>query len=215
MKNLGIIFCIFTPFIFFSCEPNELVITYTIEGYIYADCDKLPLANEEIELFQEIETNILTGNSTGGILATGQTDENGHFVLTYSPENKSQVLIKTVSGNNLIGVPIDTNIDDLETYTNPSCYVEVGLNTLNSYTSSDTLYTTDFNNIFNVFKQAGPFENSILYVAENFTPIGMNYSENPFTFSYNINGGEWTSDWIYLDLDLQICDTNFVVIDIY
>ncbi len=74
---------------------------------------------------------------------------------------------------------------------------------------------TNFNNITGTYKLAGPFESGFIYSADEFGLLGMNYISNAFTFRYNINGGAWATNWIDIDLDLEVCDTNYVIVDIY
>ena len=195
-----------------SCERPPSPV-YTIEGYIYQDCSLEPFAAQNIELYQDIEGGLTELFTTGGILATTTTDSMGHFKFTYCPENNLEVLIQS-GGNAIIGVPIDTNIHDLVAYNIPSCNIQVSLNVLNAYTSDDTLYCTNLNDISTVSEITGPFTNGFLYFADGFQTIGMHYETTPYVFRYKVNGGPYGNNYIDVNTNLIQCDSNSIVLDI-
>ncbi len=156
---------------------------------------------------------MLSGNTTGGILATAKTDSNGHFKFSYSPENFYEVLVQTSSGDPLIGVPIDTNINDLLAYSIPTCNIQVSLNVINAYTEGDTLvignYATSSSDTI-----PGPFESGLLYTAIDYSLLGMSYGATSQRILWYVNNPNDHHETEFIVTD-YCDDTTFVTVDIY
>lgn len=209
-KNILIsIFGIYSLFIT-SCERHDL---HTINGYLYENCSMTPVSNDYIELIQGITGGM--GPTNGGSLVSGYTDVNGYFELVFDSQNNQTIKLMDESIELILDIPSNKDTKGLIVYRQPTCKIQVSLNVMNTYTETDTLYMTDLNNVLDVYKVAGPFENGFVYEASNFELLEMGYDSNPLTIRFNINGGIWATNWTDIDLNLNICDTNYVSVDIY
>lgn len=208
IKNILVIIC---TLLIFGCENNPKL--HIISGYLYEDCSQMPLSNQYVELVQGIGGGL--GHTSGGFLADGYTDSTGYFELAFEKDNNETLNLRDGSVDLLTDIPSNTDTKDLNIYKISTCDVQVFINVLNAYTEEDTLYMTNFDDIGGIYKLAGPFSSGFLYSTEYFSLPTQNYLSGTFTFRYNINGGQWASNWIDKDVDLKLCDGNSITVDIY
>ena len=187
--------------------------TYTITGKLYLDCSMQPMSNQKVDLFQTYSST-LGGNLNGGILAETITDSDGYFKFEFKDLDglEEKIRIPTGQGYKVLMdyIPQNQSFYDIDVIANPTSHIKVSLNATNSYTSSDTLYLTDFRNLSQKLKIAGPFTNSIAYVANNFGIINNTFSGSSEELAYAINN----STWKFVSFQFKTCDTTDVVISI-
>lgn len=166
--------------LFSSCKKNDDGTSYSVSGTIYEDCNGQPAAGLSIELLQDVSGNVLTGQTSGGTLATTTTDANGNFSFEYNDQNPQEIsIISRESGNVnhiMSGIPWRTNLSGLIAYRHaPTTNIQVAVNVINAHTANDTLVIADYTTM-DVLKIPGPFQSGILYTAVNFPLLTMEYN---------------------------------------
>ena len=187
--------------------------TYIITGRLFQDCTMLPVSNQAIDLFQEYSTG-LDGHLNGGVLAQTTTDGNGNFKFEFKDMDGFTESIRISAGQGFTklieNIPPNKSISNIEVFISLTSNIEVSLQVLNTYTSSDTLFITDFRDLSNKLKVAGPFINSTLYTAVDFPILNINYSGNNESIGYKINN----DNWIILPFTFNNCDTTIINVPI-
>lgn len=121
------------------------------------------------------------------------------------------MILQTSGGGDILAkIPQDKNYDNAEVFFNPTCSIRVRLNVINQYSSNDTLFIPDYNNISTKLKVPGPFVSGELYTATDFDIIVSNYQNRPMDIWNKINNG----NWIIKDFLLNPCVLSEIVVDI-
>ncbi|MBC7537077.1 MAG: hypothetical protein H7258_15410 [Ferruginibacter sp.] len=215
MKNLFTlsVLCI----LFYSCGKNDTSPTTYVSGHLYETCGGAPVKNRGLYIYQ---LNAAIGSTNTNILATGSTDSTGYFKIPYGTKNPAARLELRLEGGNYAVIALPANlqiIDSLKVYLHSTCNIVVKLNVINPYTVDDTLTITNYNPPYTAFKIAGPFENGILYTANDFQIllpyyIGSGLTGNPNEqIRYTVND---LTNFSGKDFLMQTCATSEVVIDI-
>lgn len=203
-----------------SCgKDNGTQSTFTLSGYLYKDCSKQPLANQAIDLYQQIIYDPFTHRESGGIFSIATTDNNGYFKMTYQLDNKTQnempLLIETAGKEPIIGIPLDSSLEDIVAYQTPFYNLQLTLNVINPHSAVDTLHITDFSGNSSGLAVIGPLTSGVLYTRVAIPLIGMSYTGVPSTITWWFN----TYSGNYQEKDYLITkycdDTTFVTVDIY
>lgn len=186
--------------------------TYTITGKLYQDCNMQPVANQKVDLFQEYSTGI--GGVNGGVLAETVTDSNGYFKFEFKDKNGYTESVRIPAGLGysklLEFIPRNQSISNVNVFISLTSNIQVSLQVSNAYTSSDTLYITDFRDLSKKLKIVGPFLNGTLYTTNFFPILNRSYSGNGESLGYKINN----ANWIIQLFTLNNCDTTFVNVPI-
>lgn len=224
MKQILIIILIVAVGISFSgCKkaftnPN----TYTLKGKVYVDCNKTPIANA-IVIYVD---NGIEGNGTGihnGNLEVGRdtTNADGSFEINYKLPEGVGVLIDpnlTVKGvNTLYGVPDVKNIENLEVYAAPTCFLNVKLNVQKPYTNTDTLLVNNLVTGIGNLKIAGPFTTGTVYTIPNYHVLKHYYvdTDHPAVDSTKYIGSKLNNlNWQINRFVPLPCQSLDVVIDV-
>jgi len=186
--------------------------TYTITGKLYQDCSMQSVANQAVDLFQEYSTGV--GGLNGGILAQTTTDVNGKFTFNFKDMDGFTESIRIPAGQGytklLENIPQNQSISNIDVFISLTSNIQISLQVSNTYTSSDTLFITDFRNLSEKLKVAGPFLNGTLYTAINFPILNKKYTGNGESLGYKINNG----NWIILPFTFNNCDTTIINVPI-
>ena len=206
MNQKNRLILLFVLFLFNACIKDTKV--YTIKGILSQNCNHTPIAGEALELWQQREV----GNQKA-TLATTTTDGNGYFTFSYKVDNDNYPLtIRNAGGYTYMErIPQRQNLQNLVVYQAPTTSIKLSLNVQNAYTSSDTLYITDFR-IYTTekLKIAGPFTSGELYTAPTFDLLNQYYDPTTLTLGYKINNGSW----ILKDFGFKACEAKEIAVDI-
>ena len=216
--SIWIIF-IFSILNFISCEEKPEIV-YTISGYLYDDCNMVPISNQELELRQNVDNGGLIPKD--GYQATAITDSNGYFYFEFENVESGYEYIRYIAGagyNTLIeGIPQQMNIENLNVYKNPTCFISVSLNVINAHSATDVLIVNNLNNFYEDIIINGPFESGLVYESINYPLFEMCYDSlcnlkgiDFLDIGFHINEEEWTIE----RFSISACDTIFVQLDIY
>jgi hypothetical protein len=138
------LFCISISVLHYGCKEDESDKSYTITGKVVKSCDNpMPFANLPFELWYYSDSKRDSKQH-----ATGVTDENGEFKISYThtPNGfNSSLNIITANGpfgqkNLLYNIPQNQNIHADNVYTDSNYYLIAKINTEKSYTALDTLF---------------------------------------------------------------------------
>lgn len=205
MKNLFFLFLI--ALFINSCEKvseNKI----SIKGHLYSDCNRQPLSNVLLQLYKPN-----TGAGQGGItiLSEVTTAQDGSFQFDIISTLHQLTLRRDgSSGEIMYNIPGENTIENVEVFSPAKTIIEVRLNVQHPYTNQDTLYVTDYDNVYVKKKVAGPFATGVLYTSTNFTIPIPNYLNSDMDIGYKINN----RDWVIKNFFLNPCQTNSVTVDI-
>lgn len=142
MKNILIIIMIGT--FIYSCRQKQ---NYTITGVLYTNCSKsVTVKNVNIQI-----SETQAGMGSTSTIASGQTDNNGYFSITYTTTQPSTDVFLTSQSSSGAGftelgnVPYG-NQSGLELFIRPETEVQIKVQTNRTFTQNDTLYYYSFNN---------------------------------------------------------------------
>lgn len=209
--KLDILILVLLLLSFQSCKKDGP--TFIVSGRLLEDCSMKPVPNQSLDLFQEYLMG-LDGRLNGGILAQTTTDANGNFSFEFKDEHGSTYSIRRPAGlgyKKLIeNIPQNQSIFNINVFKSLTSHIKVSLQVSNAYTTSDTLFITDFRNLSKKLKVAGPFLNGTLYTAEDFPILNNNYAANIESIGYKINNANWT----ILPFTFNNCDTTIINVPI-
>jgi hypothetical protein len=144
-------------------ENEETDKTYTITGKVVTSCDNpVPVANLPFELWYYSDSKRDSKQH-----ATGVTDENGGFNISYShTPNGFNSTLSIITANGPFGqktllanIPQNKNIIS-DIYTDTNYFVIIKISTVQQYTNSDTLFYYSGSFVANEKFIRGPFYNN-------------------------------------------------------
>lgn len=197
-------------FFFSACKKSGSEETFYYSGHLYDHCGGLPVKGKELYIYQHVSAG---GN--GGTLGSGTTDSTGYFKISFNNAAKSpdEIEIRYANSNYAVfstpGYNLE-NLSDLKVYEVSTCNISVALNVTRNYTSSDTLYISDYRTPSVPLKLAGPFTNGVLYTASNYNLLVPSYNGASLYINYSINN----TAQIEKRFRPVVCGDNLVTIDI-
>jgi hypothetical protein len=212
LKRFGHIICLVALVQILSCKKEEEMPAYTITGTLRENCGSAPLAGAYLELFQDVTPG---GMSKSQTLYT-HTDDNGHFSFTYNDNTSIPLSLfygtAASSSKILMGIPAEKNIELGNIYANGKGNFYIKLNATNSYTSSDTIYFTNFHKFNQKHKLCGPFTSGYLDSLNNVSIGDPIYPDahSQLTLGWKLNQGNWN----LVHFNISPCDTSIAEINL-
>ncbi len=156
MNNKVLIIFLLT--VLFSCRKEEE--TFVISGVIMRDCNSIPMANEEFELYSYGDTWTLNRNV---ISESFKTDALGAFQVEYQSKYLKSSLEIKYKGEIFFLTPGNGCIGTIVMYPTINLLTNVKIN--NSYSPGDTLRILENNREINKFSY--PFNDTVLDTLKN------------------------------------------------
>ena len=190
--------------------------TYTITGRLFQDCNMQPVANQQVDLFQEYSTGV--GGLNGGILAATTTDANGNFTFDFKDMDGFTESIRIPAGQGytklIENIPQNQSISNMEVYKTIYTNFQVYLNVFNPHPNTDTLVIANFETNTEM-RIPCPLSSGILYTATNYQLLNVAYGDNNYkriTWYFNQYNGTLYEKTFKID---KFCnDTVFTTIEI-
>lgn len=207
-----ILFFCFIILLLNSCKKNEKA-TLFVSGVIYNNCqDKQPMAGYNFRLFQ---TNG-GANQNGDIIATGKTDENGHFKIFFPPAVSINTMkLQSGSGYDLMtGIPPTENWENVEVFGSIKANIKVSLNVINPHAIGDTL-DIKYLGAPASLKIPCPVASGSIYTAIDYVPVNaMGFQGTEDYISHGFIPSTGFSYDTYFKIDKYCQDTVFVTVNI-
>ncbi len=206
---------VFLLLIFFltGCKKEEKASSY-MSGYIYNNCyDRIPLQNSGIRLYRT-KLGVTAG---GDVVATGSTDQNGYFKLSFPPDHAANWMkLQTSGGGDLMEkIPPDKNYDNVEVFATIFANINVSLNVINPHNAGDTLVIGNFSNGGGEMKIPCPLMSGQIYSATDWSPVvtpGYGFTEEKVAWTFKPSTGFVYTKYFKIDKYCQ--DTVYVTVDI-
>lgn len=203
-KSLCIL-CLF----FSGCIKPDVEKEYTISGYLYQNCNRTPIANKTLTLWQ--------GGYSGGEVGTTTTDVNGYFSVKYKPKGVENVGIgvrQAVGYGEYARVTPYKDYNNAIFYIAPTTYIKVSIQVYNnSYTNRDTFSIGDFGKNGGspiILKIPGPFTSGPLFDVPNYVIQNYFYDGTYLPLITTLNN----SSSNYGKVEVKSCDTTNLVMEI-
>ncbi len=196
-----------------SCKKEENSTLY-MSGYIYNNCyDKVPVQNSSIRLYRTKFGTIQGGE----VVATGTTDANGFFKISFPQDNAANWMkLQTSGGGDLMEkIPPDKNYNNVEVFTTIFANINVSLNVINPHNVGDTLVIGNFSNGGGELKIPCPLSSGPIYTATDWNPLaaqGYEYTEEKIAWTFRPSTG-----FVYVKsfkIDKYCQDTIYMTVDI-